>query len=151
MRTGEEDTINIRPMTRDDIHAVLALDKKLGNGRGLLSDKDMAATNPGGPLDLSFVAEVEGHLIGFIMSRLAYLMIPLNEVCIIQGMLIDPAYQRRGTGRRLLQTLLDYCQSEEISIIRALIPERNEELRHFFDAYGFHRSTIINYDKTFES
>jgi ribosomal protein S18 acetylase RimI-like enzyme len=143
--------VNIRPMTRSDIHAVLALDRKIGEGGGLLSYTDMDATNPGGPADLSFVAETEGKVIGFIITRLAYLMIPFTEVCIIQGMLIDPAYQRQGTGSKLIERLLEHCQARGISTIRALIPEWNEELRHFVERYGFRRSTITNYDKTFES
>jgi len=151
MSTVEKGAVNIRPMTRSDIHAVLALDRGIGKGRGFLSYKDMAATDPGGPLDLSFVAEVEGKLVGFIMTRLAYLMIPFTEVCIIQGILTDPAYQGRGVGSELVRRLLDYCQAEGINTIRALVPERNKELQHFVETHGFRRSTIINYDKTFES
>jgi GNAT superfamily N-acetyltransferase len=151
MSAVKEDAVKIRPMNRSDIHSILILDRKIGKGRGLLSYKDMAATDPGGPLDLSFIAEIEGKVIGFIMTRLAYIMIPFTEVCIIQGMLIDSEYQGHGIGSKLLDGLLDHCQAEGINTIRALIPERNKELRHFIEAHGFHRSTIINYDKTFES
>jgi GNAT superfamily N-acetyltransferase len=151
MKTTKEDIVKIRPMTRSDIHAVLILDRKIGKGRGLLSYKDMAATDPGGPLDLSFIAEVEGEVIGFIMTRLAYMMIPFTEVCLIQGMLIDSEYQGKGIGGKLLDGLLDHCQAEGINTVRALIPQENKELRHFIEAHGFHRSTITNYDKTFES
>src|SRR4030042_29780 len=105
----KKDDVNIRPMTRSDIHAVLILDRKMSEGRGVLSYKDMAAIDPGGPLDLSFVAEVEGKVIGFIIARLAYVMIPLIEVCIIQGILVDSDYRGRGIGGKLLDELLDYC------------------------------------------
>ena len=151
MSDGEKEVINIRPMTRSDINAVLALDRKIGEGRSLLNYPDMDATNPGGPADLSFVAEIEGKVAGFIITRLAYLMIPFTEVCIIQGMLIDPAHQGRGTGSKLFERLIEDCQAKGINIIRALIPERNEELRHFVERYGFRRSTVINYDKNLES
>ena len=138
-------------MTRSDIKAILILDKKLTEGRGILSYKDMAAVNPGGPLDLSFVAEVEGKVIGFIMTRLAYLMIPFIEVCIMQGIVVDPDYRGRGIGGKLLDGLLDYCEAEEINTIRAIVPQGNEKLRLFVEAHGFRRSKIINYDKTFET
>ena len=151
MSNVEQSAVSIRPMTHSDIHAVLALDRKISKGRGLLGYKDMAATDPGGPLDVSFVAEVGGNIIGFVMSRLAYVMIPFTEVCILQGILVDPDYQSRGIGVRLLGKLVGYCQDEGINTIRALVEEGNDELRRFVERLGFRRSTIVNYDKAFES
>lgn len=151
MSTGEKGAVNIRPMTRDDIHAVLALDRKIGEGRSSLNYADMDATNPGGPADLSFIAEIDGRVAGFIISRLAYLMIPFTEVCLIQGMVIDPAHQGRGTGSKLMEKLFEHCRTKGINTIRALLPERNEVLRQFVEYHGFRRSNIVNYDKTFES
>lgn len=147
----EQGKVSIRPMTRSDIHAVLALDRKFGKARGLLSYKDMAATDPGGPLEPSFVAELGGNIIGFIITRLAYVGIPFTEVCVIQGILVDPDYQDSGIGGRLLGELLDHCQTEGINKIRALVEEHNDQLRRFFQRKGFHRSTLVNYDRTFES
>jgi len=72
-------------------------------------------------------------------------------VCILQGILVDPDYQSRGIGVRLLGKLVGYCQDEGINTIRALVQEGNDELRHFVERLGFHRSTIVNYDKTFGS
>ena len=151
MRSGEQSTITIRPMMRSDIHAVLALDRKLEDRRSHLSHKDMASTEPGGPLDLSFVAEVDGNVVGFLISRIAYLMIPLTEVCLIQGILVDPDHQERGIGSKLLEKLLDFCHEEGIHTVRGLVEERNDELRRMLERLGFRRSNIINYDKNFES
>jgi len=126
----KKDDVKIRRMTRSDIQALLILDRKMSEGRGVLS---------------------EGKVIGFIMTRLAYLMIPFIEVCIMQGIVVDPDYRGRGIGGKLLDGLLDHCQAEEINTIRAIVPQGNERLRLFIEAHGFRRSTIINYDKTFES
>jgi GNAT superfamily N-acetyltransferase len=150
MSTGKKEKVDIRPMTREDIHTVLALDRKIGEGRSSLSYSDMDATNPGGPADLSYIAEINGKVVGFIVNRLAYMMIPFTEVCLIQGMLINPAYQGHGTGSLLVEKLFEHCRAKGINTIRALVPEWNEELRHFVERNGFRRSNIINYDKTFE-
>lgn len=151
MRGEEKGAVIIRPMMRSDIHAVLALDRKLGGGRSRLSHKDMAATEPGGPLDVSFVAEMGGAVVGFIISRVAYLMIPLTEVCLIQGMLVDPDHQEHGIGSKLLERLLDFCHEEGIHTVRGLVEERNDELKRMLARFGFQRSYITNYDKNFES
>jgi ribosomal protein S18 acetylase RimI-like enzyme len=151
MSDQEQDAVTIRPMTRSDIHAVLALDRKLSGGRSRLTHMDMAATEPGGPLDVSFVAEVGGAVVGFIISRVAYLMIPLTEVCLIQGILVDRGYQDKGIGGKLLEKLLDFCHEEGIHTVRGLVAERNDELKRLLERLGFRRSNIINYDKNFES
>jgi ribosomal protein S18 acetylase RimI-like enzyme len=150
MNKAEKVAVNIRPMTKDDIHAVLALDWKAGRTGSLLSYKDMVALNLGESLNVSFVAEVGGKIVGFVITRLAYLMIPFTEVCIVQGMLVDPDYQGRGIGTKLFEKLFEHCHSQGIDTIRALVEEHNKELQQFVQQLGFRRSTIVNYDKTFE-
>ncbi len=151
MSKVEQGTVSIRPMTHSDIHAVLALDRRSSKTHGGLSYKDMAATDPGGPLDVSFVAEVSGNIVGFTIAHLAYVMIPFTEVCMLQGILVDPDYQNRGIGIKLLGKLVGHCQDEGINTIRALVEEGNDELQRFVERLGFRRSTVVNYDKTFES
>jgi L-amino acid N-acyltransferase YncA len=46
---------------------------------------------------------------------------------------------------------VEHCEEEGINTIRALIEEHNNELTRFFERLGFNRSTVINYDKTFNS
>jgi ribosomal protein S18 acetylase RimI-like enzyme len=149
MNKTEQETVNIRPMTKGDIHAVLALDKT-GMRGSLLSYKDMVSLNLGGSLKLSFVAEVGGKIVGFVITQLAYLMIPFTEVCIVQGMLVDPDHQGRGIGAKLFKELFEHCQSQGINTIRALVENHNKELQQFVQKLGFRRGTIVNYDKTFE-
>jgi len=147
---NSEQNVKIRPMTRSDIHEILALDKKLGRSKSSLTYKDMVTTDPGGPLDVSFVAEVNGTIIGFAIAHLAYVMIPLTGVCILHSILVDPDYQNRGIGVQLLGRIVAHCQEEGIGTIRTLIEEQNEELIRFVEPLGFRRSNVLNYDKTFE-
>lgn len=151
MSTDDKSIINIRRMDKNDVDAVLALDRKISIERNLLTEHDIVASQLGDSLNLNFIALIDNNIVGFIMSRLAYLMIPFAEVCIIQGIVTDPAYQGSGIGGRLVSSLLDYCHTEGINTIRALVPERDNKLLHFIEAQGFQRSNIINYDKKFDS
>ena len=138
-------------MERSDIDAVLALDRKIGGGRGLITYRDMVAADPGGALDLSFVAEVDGKVAGFILARLTYAGVPFIELAVIQGVATDPDYQRHGIASRLVNALLGHCHAEGIHTIRAVIDEHDTELRRFFEHLGFRRSQLVNYTRTFES
>lgn len=103
------------------------------------------------PPDLSFIAEVDGQIAGFSINRSMYLMVPLTEVCIIHAILVHPDYRGHGIGSKLIKALLEYCQTEGIGTVRALIPKDNKELQAMFERQGFQRSRIVNFDRTFES
>lgn len=150
MEKGEVD-IHIRPMERKDIDAVLAIDRRISLTRSIFTRRELSACDPGGPLDLSFVAEVENKTVGFVLARLAYVGIPVTEVGIIQAVAVDPDYRREGIGARLLNTLSSCCQSEGISQLRVVINERDTQLKDFFENLGFRRSELVNYTKTFKT
>jgi len=152
MSKAEEAKITIRRMTRSDIHEVLFLDRIItGQRRDVIKYEDIASANPGTPPDMSFVAEIDGKIVGFSINRSTYLMVPLTEVCIIHAILVHPDYRGHGIGRKLLEALLEHCQTEGIGTVRALIPSDNKELQAIFRRQGFQRSHIVNFDRTFES
>jgi len=163
MSAMEKGTVNIRRMGRSDIDAVLAIYNKVREEkipgikrsrlsyRGILTYEEVASTDPGGPLDLSFVSEVDGQVVGFIWSRLAYVGIPVDEVGIIQMLVVDPDYQRHGIASRLVNALLDHCHAKGINTVRAVLDERHWELRNYFQSLGFRRSELVIYTRTLES
>jgi ribosomal protein S18 acetylase RimI-like enzyme len=144
----ETGAINIRRLTPSDLDGVLVLINKITKGKSRITYRDLIANYPGGPLDLSFVAEVKGQIVGFILARLEFIYIPVVEVCLIQTVGVDPEYQGRRIGSTLIQKLIDHCHLEDIDTIRALVAQDDEPLRRFIEYLGFRRSNIINYDKT---
>lgn len=150
MSNVKETEVSIRRMTRNDIHEVLVLDRIIrSTERDVIGYEDIASANPGTPPDLSFVAEIGDRMVGFSINRSMYLMVPLTEVCIIHAILVHPDYRGRGIGRKLIEALLNHCQTEGIDTVRALIPEDDKELQALFERQGFQRSQIVNFDKTF--
>lgn len=152
MARAKKVEVKIRRMIRSDIHEVLVLDRIIrGSKRDIIKFEDLTSANPGTPPDISFVAEVDGRIVGFSINRSTYLMVPLTEVCIIHAILVDPDYRGLGIGGKLIEALLKHCQTEGIGTVRALIPTGNKELQDIFKQHGFKRSRIINFDKSFES
>ena len=147
MTTTGTGTENIRRLNRDDLSAVLALDRRISKKRHMISYKDMMATDPTGALDISYICETHGRVIGCIIARLEYMGVPLSEVCFIHGILVEPDYQNRGIGTRLINVLLDHCNTERISPVRALLNKRDAKVKRFFERLDFKKSNLVNYDR----
>ena len=150
-KTDSKDKIVVRHLTRSDIDTVLELDKKIGKGKSSITYRDLISMDPGGLLDFSFIAELNGKAVGFMLARIQYVYIPFTEVCLIHGVGIDPQYHGLHIGSRLVNELLSHCQAEDIPAVRALVDQNNDALRHFIESLGFQRSKIINYDRIFEN
>jgi ribosomal protein S18 acetylase RimI-like enzyme len=146
-----KEKIIVRHLTRSDIDTVLELDKKIGNGKSSITYRDLISMDPGGLLDFSFIAEINGRAVGFMLARIQYVYIPFTEVCLIHGVGVDPQYHGLHIGSRLINELFSHCQAEDIPAVRALVDQDNKTLCHFVESLGFQRSKIINYDRTFEN
>jgi ribosomal protein S18 acetylase RimI-like enzyme len=150
MNMIDDSEINVRRFMRNDIDAVLTLDRKIGLGKSTISYKDLVIADPGGPLDFSFVCEYKGMVVGFILARLEHLGIPLVGTCVIEGIAVDPDHQNKGLGRKLVVKVLDRCYAEGVPKTRALIDEDDKDLAQFFQRLEFKPSKIINYDASFD-
>lgn len=136
----DEVEITVRQIMEDDIDGVLAF------GGDLISGEDLLAFELGAPLDVSFVAEAKGRVIGFILARIHYIGIPLAKVCVIGGIVVDHEYRRRRIGNRLVEELFASCREKGVYTVRSLIEGSDSELQDFTEQLGFYRSTIVNYD-----
>jgi ribosomal protein S18 acetylase RimI-like enzyme len=137
----EGNTVKIRPLVRSDIDPLLAI------WWNDIPKKEMVASQQGGPLDLSFIAEVEGYLAGFILARLEYQGFPINEVAVIHSMAVAPKFQGRGVSRLLIDKLHNECKAKGIPTIRILIPQDDNKLIELFKHLGFSLSNYLNFDK----
>jgi ribosomal protein S18 acetylase RimI-like enzyme len=158
--SSAEKELKIRPMERNDIEAMMAVYSKIREEkipgvkrsrlsyRGTMTFDEVALTNPGGPLDLSCVAEVDDEVVGFIWGRLAFAGIPVDEVGIIHLLIVDPEFQGQGIATNLVDALVERCHERGVGTVRAVIDERHWELQNYFQKMGFKRSELVIYTRT---
>lgn len=144
----KESKVRIRPMEPVDIDAVLAIDKKISGVRRAVSFTDLITGDLGGVLDLSFVAEADGHIAGFILARRAYVGEPVAEAGLIQILGVDPDYQRQGIATKMVESLLETSQAKKLKAIQIMVNESDSQLQAFFAHMGFKRGQLIDYTKT---
>jgi len=142
--------IRVRPMEPEDIDSVLAIDSKITGVRRAATYTDLIIGDLGKIPDLSFVAEVNGEVQGFILARRAYFGEPFTEVGLIQILGVEPDYWRQGIATQMVNALVETCQSKKLNAVRIMIDESDDQLQHLFQRLGFRRGKLIDYTKTFK-
>jgi len=166
---SEQDKIEVRPIKLEDIDPILSIDKEIraaGNvityrnltaeyilsaGRGKSPQQSPASyirslTGDAAPLlNLSFVAEANGQVRGFILGQVARVRESATEIGIIQMIGVHPDYQRKGIGNRLVRTLADKYRSQGIKVIRIGVDYRDKSLLGLVEHAGFGVDRLVVY------
>jgi ribosomal protein S18 acetylase RimI-like enzyme len=145
-----ETKIRVRPMEPEDIDSVLAIDSKITGTRRAATYTDLIIGDLGKIPDLSFVAEVNGEVQGFLLARRAYFGEPFTEVGLIQILGVDPDHWRQGIATKLVNALLETCQEKKLNAVRIMVDESDDQLQSLFQRLGFRRGKLIDYSKTFK-
>jgi ribosomal protein S18 acetylase RimI-like enzyme len=144
---GDEREIKIRRMTEEDIPQVRAIDESLAGPERALSwqvgaDIEMAVYRPA----LSFVAELEGNIVGFVLGDIRGAEYGKDVSGWIDMVGVDPRHQHMGVGRRLVETFCGMCQQNRVNVEVAIRGD-DERLKGFFTSMGFRRGDLINFVK----
>jgi len=142
-----EPKIRTRPMEHEDIDNVLAIDRKITGKRRAVTYTELITGDLGGVLALSFVAEVDGVVQGFLLARRIYIVAPPGEVGLIQILGVDPDYQRHGIATKMVNALLDTCRDKKLNAVRIMINQRDSQLVGLFEHLGFRRGELVDYTK----
>lgn len=145
MKTFDKDTVKIRRLVSSDIPPTL------GIWWANIPDKKVVASQLQSPVDLSFIAECEGTLVGFILAKLEYAGYPAIGTGIVFLVAVNPDYQQKGIGTMLLDALEKYSRSKGINAIRVVVPQNDIKMIRYFTKAGFNKSGMINYDKVCRS
>jgi ribosomal protein S18 acetylase RimI-like enzyme len=96
------------------------------------------------------VADVDGKVIGFIISYLLRGGFGMNRSAWIMTLGVDPSHMGEGIGVKLAQEVMNFYQSEGIDNIYTSVPWDSTDLLSFFKTMGFERSNFINLRKVLE-
>jgi len=149
MNAIQAETVKVRHVMHYDIDSILSLHKRIGVKQSNIAY--MISSGFGGPMDFSFIAEVDKKVVGVIIAHLMYVYIPITELCLINGIIVDPQYWRHHVGTKMVNELTNFCRTQNIRVIRALAEVGNKELNEFVRAHGFRPSKIVSFDKEINS
>lgn len=146
----DESKIRVRPMEPMDIDSVLAIDSKITGVRRAATFTDLIIGDLGKIPDLSFVAEVDGEVQGFLLARRAYFGEPFSEEGMIHILGVEPDYWRLGIASEMINALVETCQKKKLNAVRIMIDQSDDQLQALFQKLGFRRGKLVDYTKKFK-
>ena len=152
MEEGFLTGLNIRPMTIEDLDAIVEIDRKvLGKARPDYWRKKSELPNIKNPLSF-LVAELEGKVIGFIVGEVSGWEFGIPDtIGWISTIGVDPEYKNRGVARGLSQEYIKNLKAIGVTIVYTLVNWNDWDLLKFFRTMGFTRGgDMINLELKIE-
>lgn len=127
------ETVSIEPMRHTDMDAVARIDKRCFPSPWLLT---------------SYLTELSNRAACYLVARRAGEVIAyagawvIMEEAHITTLAVDPAYQGRKIGERLLIALLEEAMLRKASHVTLEVREGNRAAQRLYCKYGFHNVAI---------
>ena len=138
---------DIRPLKREDFRAVVEIDEKVfkRSRPEYYETKFARALDEKDRLVLSLVVEMDGKVVGFVMSELfvGEYGIPATAAT-LDTIGIHPDYQGKGVGKHLMEEFIGHLRKAGVEKINTLVDWNDWQLIRFFSASGFAPAKTVN-------
>ena len=148
----EVETVTVRAMQAADLRAVVRIDAE-SSGRErpryfeLMVERIMKATM----LQMSLVAEVDGRVVGFVITSLHYGEFGMTEpTASIEAIGVDRALRGKGVGHALFEQLRRNVAAIGTTSIRTEVEWRDFDLLAFLSKEGFKPAARICLERTID-
>ena len=100
--------------------------------------------------DASFVAELDGRVVGYMISIVISGGFGIKKSTWIANMGVNPKFMGQGIGEKLATRIFKFSREKEIKDIYTSVRWDSPDLLSFFKTLGFDRSNFINLRKVLE-
>ena len=97
--------------------------------------------------EASYVAEVKGKVVGYMISHIFYGGFGIEDSAWIAMFGIDPKFMGQGIGKELAREIFSFYKEKGIKNIYTSVRWDSTDLLSFFKTLGFDRSNFINLRK----
>jgi len=137
--------VKIREMRVEDVEGILAIEREARGSNRAVTYAPVPDSCIGGEVDNSIVAEDKGRIVGFVLGRIVRSPVELKDVAWIELIGILHAYQRRGIGKKMVETWKDRCRRKGIKKVHVMINWRDWWMLSFFESLGFSRGDLVDF------
>jgi len=135
----ERDGVTVRLLTLADAPRLVRMDQTItGRNRTAWYEGKLKRALQESDLQISLGAEVEGFVVGAVLGSLHYGEFGQPEpIAVLDTILVDPGYSRRGIGSALLENLTRNLRALGIERLRTEVAWDEHDLNRFLGLQGF--------------
>ncbi len=133
------DDVFVRTLRADDLAPIVKVDAHaMGRPREEFYRAKLKASLEEGRLHTSVVAEMDGHVVGFLLSRVYYGEFGQAEaIAVIDSMGVDPGYRRQQVGQAMMRQLVMNLRALDVEKIQTQVDWEQFDLLRFLSSHGF--------------
>jgi ribosomal protein S18 acetylase RimI-like enzyme len=148
--TVGKDKIFIRRMNKADAEAIGKIDAAITKVPSQLDFKQIVSEEIKRAVDTSYVAEIKGKVVGFMISYMTYGNFGADRCAWIAMFGVDPKWMGQGIGKRLAEEIFKIYKEKGVTEIFTSVRWDATDILSFFKTLGFERSNFINLWKKVE-
>lgn len=147
------DQVLVRSLRPEDQEAVILIDAgAVGRRRDEFFKLKLGQAFTDTGIAVSLAAELEGHVVGFLLARVYYGEFGLTERTAVMDVLgVLPAFRGRGVGPALIDQLRTNLLALGIRTLQTEVAWDSPELLRFFQHEGFRLAPRLCLDLDLES
>jgi ribosomal protein S18 acetylase RimI-like enzyme len=138
------DRILIRRMKKTDAEAISKIDAAIEKRPPLIDFKRIVAEEITRKVDASYVAEIKGKIVGFMISYITYGNFGADRCAWIAMFGVDPKWMGQGIGKRLAEERFKVYKQKGVTEVFTSVKWDATDILSFFKTLGFERSNFIN-------
>jgi len=145
-----KDKILIRRMKKADAESIGKIDAAITKAPSLLDFKQIVSEEIKRAVDTSYVAEIKGKVVGFMISYMTYGNFGADRCAWIAMLGVDPKLMGQGIGKRLAEEIFRVYKEKGVTEVFTSVRWDATDILSFFKTLGFERSNFINLWKKVE-
>ena len=142
--------VDIRRMKIEDADAIGAISTAITQKTADVNFKTIIEEQLRLEKNACFVAEIEGNVVGFMISYILTAGFGMNKSAWIATLGVDPNFMGMGIGASLAEEIFKYYKTQGIENVYTSVRWDSTDMLSFFKTLGFDRSNFINLRKVIE-
>ena len=137
-------------MKKTDAEAIGKIDAAITKVPSQLDFKQIVSEEIKRAVDTSYVAEIKGKVVGFMISYMTYGNFGADRCAWIAMLGVDPKLMGQGIGKRLAEEIFRVYKEKGVTEVFTSVRWDATDILSFFKTLGFERSNFINLWKKVE-
>ena len=136
--------VKLRRLKKKDAPEIARIDSAITKTGSTMNLRRIVEEEVKRPDDGSFVAEINGKVVGYIITHITSGSFGVDRCAWITMTGVDPKHMGKGIGKSLAQRIFNFYKDEGVTDVFTTVRWDSTDLLSFFKTLDFDRSDFIN-------